>query len=84
MVLRQVTDFGLTRELDKGKDHAIVRDKNIKLAIKWIAVEGLEKRRFSEASDVWSAGVTMWELLTYGELPYKGMNNADTQRCEEP
>lgn len=60
-----MADFGLTRALPKGKDFCDLGKENLKLAIKWIAPEVLTKRRFSEASDVWSAGVTMWEILTY-------------------
>ena len=37
---------------------------------RWMPPEALLKRRFSEASDVWSFGVTAWELLTDGNLPY--------------
>jgi serine/threonine protein kinase len=77
--LAKVADFGLTRDLH-GKKEQVVKDKNIKLAIKWMAVEVLAERKFSAASDMWSCAITIWELLTYGELPYKGMNNADTQR----
>jgi len=78
--LVKVADFGLTRELKPGSDTAVVKDKNIKLAIKWMAIEVLEKRIFSEQSDLWSAGITMWEYLSYGALPYKGKNNLETQK----
>jgi serine/threonine protein kinase len=32
--------------------------------------EALKKRRFSEKSDVWAFGVTAWEMLTDGEVPF--------------
>jgi hypothetical protein len=35
----------------------------------------LEHQRFSEASDVWSTGVLMWEIWSQGRLPYPGMTN---------
>ena len=59
----------------------IIREKNIKLAIKWMSPEVLRERRFSEGSDIWAAGVTAWEILAYGELPYKDKNNAETQKA---
>ena len=38
---------------------------DMKLAIKWLAIECLERKTFSEASDVWAFGVVMWELIRH-------------------
>lgn len=78
--LVKVADFGLTRQFDKGKDYVLVQDRNIKLPIKWMSLEVLQRRKFSEQSDIWSFGITMWEILSYGAQPYKEMTNADTQK----
>ena len=32
--------------------------------------------RFTIKSDVWSFGILLYELITYGRFPYSGMNNA--------
>lgn len=40
---------------------------------KWFAPEALEKSIFTSKSDVWSFGVTCWECLTYGEVPFPGL-----------
>lgn len=39
--------------------------------------EVLNGAPFSEASDVWAFGVTLWEMYTYGRQPFEGCNNQD-------
>lgn len=48
-----------------------------KIPIRWTAPEAIAFRTFSSASDVWSFGVVMWEVLAYGERPYWNMTNRD-------
>jgi epidermal growth factor receptor len=43
------------------------------VAVKWLALECLLERRFTHASDVWAFGVTVWEILTFGQSPYTGV-----------
>ncbi|CAL8070366.1 unnamed protein product [Calicophoron daubneyi] len=40
----------------------------------WSAPESIRKRIFSQASDVWSWGVTCWEMWTNGAAPWPEMN----------
>ena len=44
--------------------------------IKWTAPEAAMYSRFTIKSDVWSFGILLYELITYGRFPYPGMNNA--------
>ena len=37
---------------------------------RWMSPEAIDRRRFSEASDVWAFGVTAWELLSGGMFPF--------------
>ncbi|KAA8587229.1 hypothetical protein FQN60_016091 [Etheostoma spectabile] len=48
-----------------------------KIPIRWTAPEGISYRKFTSASDVWSYGIVMWEVVSYGERPYWDMNNQD-------
>lgn len=41
-----------------------------KWPIKWYAPESYNYGTFSNKSDVWSFGVTIWEMYSYGEQPY--------------
>ena len=48
--------------------------------VRWMAPETLRftsALKFSVASDIWSFGITMWEIYTFGELPYFLFDNQD-------
>ena len=63
----KVSDFGLS--VDKyGKTYRTVDGENV--PFRWMSPEALKKRRFSEKSDVWAFGVTAWEILSDGDMPY--------------
>lgn len=47
----------------------------------WTAPEAIQYHRFSSASDVWSFGIVMWEVMSYGERPYWDMGNQDVSVC---
>ena len=42
-------------------------------AVRWTAVEALQFGQFSTASDVWSYGVLLHEVFTFGCTPYDNM-----------
>ncbi len=48
-----------------------------KIPIRWTAPEAIAYGKFSTASDVWSFGIVMWEVMSYGERPYWDMSNQD-------
>lgn len=51
--------------------------KGGKIPIRWTAPEAIAYRKFTSASDVWSYGIVMWEVMSYGERPYWDMSNQD-------
>ncbi|XP_029157499.1 mitogen-activated protein kinase kinase kinase 11-like isoform X2 [Nylanderia fulva] len=63
----KITDFGLAREVYKTTRMSAAG------TYAWMAPEVIKQSTFSKASDVWSYGVLLWELLT-GETPYKGID----------
>ncbi|XP_004641094.2 ephrin type-A receptor 10 [Octodon degus] len=49
----------------------------------WAAPETLQFGHFSSASDVWSFGVVMWEVMAFGERPYWDMSGQDVIKAVE-
>ncbi|XP_028394189.1 ephrin type-B receptor 1-B-like [Dendronephthya gigantea] len=70
----KVADFGLTRELEESCQGEYVTQGG-KIAIRWTAPEAYKHRRFTTASDVWSYGIVLWEIMTYADRPYGDWDN---------
>ncbi|CAF3481051.1 unnamed protein product [Rotaria sp. Silwood1] len=50
---------------------------NRSLPVRWMAIESLLSGIYSEMSDVWSYGVLLWEMFSYGTQPYYGRTNPE-------
>uniref|UniRef100_A0A8C5MZ99 receptor protein-tyrosine kinase n=1 Tax=Leptobrachium leishanense TaxID=445787 RepID=A0A8C5MZ99_9ANUR len=72
----KVSDFGLSRVLEDDPEAAYTT-RGGKIPIRWTAPEAIAYRKFTSASDVWSYGIVMWEINSYGERPYWEMSNQD-------
>ncbi|XP_036315441.1 non-receptor tyrosine-protein kinase TYK2 isoform X1 [Pipistrellus kuhlii] len=62
--LVKIGDFGLAKAVPEGYEYYRVREDGDS-PVFWYAPECLKECKFYYASDVWSFGVTMYELLTY-------------------
>uniref|UniRef100_A0A672LKK1 Tyrosine-protein kinase n=1 Tax=Sinocyclocheilus grahami TaxID=75366 RepID=A0A672LKK1_SINGR len=60
----KIGDFGLTKSIKDNEGYYTVKD-DLDSPVFWYAPECLIHCKFYRASDVWSFGVTMYELLTY-------------------
>ncbi|XP_074761501.1 ephrin type-A receptor 5 isoform X10 [Athene noctua] len=78
----KVSDFGLSRVLEDDPEAAYTT-RGGKIPIRWTAPEAISFRKFTSASDVWSYGIVMWEVMFYGERPYWEMTNQDVIKAVE-
>ena len=62
----KITDFGLSRTV-REDNPAYVRTTHGNQPVKWLALESIQDGVFTSASDVWSYGVVLWEIATFGE-----------------
>ncbi|KAM8707646.1 hypothetical protein ACLKA7_014732 [Drosophila subpalustris] len=86
----KIADFGLARDIQDTEYYR--KNTNGRLPIKWMAPESLQEKFYDSQSDVWSYGVLLWEIMTYGEQPYPNIMSAEElysylvtgQRMEKP
>ena len=63
----KIADFGMSRSL-YSRDYYKIEGKAV-LPIRWMAPECLYYGKFTPETDVWSFGVTLWEVFTYARTP---------------
>ena len=60
---------------DGVPDYISIDDKDEEFPVRWKAPECITKHRYSTASDIWALGVLMYEVFTYGCIPYRHISD---------
>uniref|UniRef100_A0A914PNQ9 Protein kinase domain-containing protein n=1 Tax=Panagrolaimus davidi TaxID=227884 RepID=A0A914PNQ9_9BILA len=90
-----ISDFGLSVQInDKHKNsptNNILQIETGKLPVKWLAIESLKNYEFSLYSDIWAFGIVLFEMYSFGEMPFAEIENSqllkhleDGNRLEKP
>ncbi|XP_078737286.1 mast/stem cell growth factor receptor Kit-like [Lampetra fluviatilis] len=67
----KICDFGLARDVQTDPNYVV--KGNVPLPVKWMSPESMFHGLYTVQSDVWSYGVLLWEIFSFGEAPYPGM-----------
>jgi ephrin-B len=74
----KISDFGLSRNLDESTYYVTTGGK---VPLRWTAPEALFYRKYSSSSDVWSYGMTLFEIWSFGERPFSTLSSEEIIAC---
>jgi len=66
----KLSDFGLAKAFKTDKSYTSEKQENFQFPWAWSPPEVLTMKRYSFQSDIYSLGVTLWEILTRGGQPF--------------
>ena len=71
----KLSDFGLSRSV-YTRNYYRMKSKSL-LPVRWMPPEAITYATFTAASDVYSFGIVLWEIFTFGTQPYESIPNED-------
>ncbi|XP_041746079.1 NT-3 growth factor receptor isoform X1 [Coregonus clupeaformis] len=80
-LLVKIGDFGMSRDIYSTDYYRGCVGGHTMLPIRWMPPESIMYRKFTTESDVWSFGVILWEIFTYGKQPWFQLANNEVIEC---
>uniref|UniRef100_A0A452SJD3 Tyrosine-protein kinase receptor n=1 Tax=Ursus americanus TaxID=9643 RepID=A0A452SJD3_URSAM len=88
-LLVKIGDFGMSRDVYSTDYYRLTPCSHVfvivgghtMLPIRWMPPESIMYRKFTTESDVWSFGVILWEIFTYGKQPWFQLSNTEVIEC---
>ena len=74
----KLSDLGMSRTLTSSYYRKTAK---YRVPAKWMAPESLFQQKWTHASDVWSFGVLMWEVTSFGSEPYSALDAEQAVRA---
>ncbi|CAJ1065962.1 tyrosine kinase receptor Cad96Ca isoform X1 [Xyrichtys novacula] len=75
----KVAEFGLARDLTSMTSRRSSRWRNPRqrVPLRWYPPEYFKNNYYSFKGDVWAFGIVLWEMQTFGILPYPNLESSD-------
>ncbi|XP_064206158.1 tyrosine kinase receptor Cad96Ca [Anguilla rostrata] len=75
----KVAEFGLARDLTRMSSRRSTRKKRRgeRVPLRWYPPEYFRSNYYSFKGDVWAFGIVLWEMQTFGTLPYPNFESSE-------
>uniref|UniRef100_A0AC34QPK4 Protein kinase domain-containing protein n=1 Tax=Panagrolaimus sp. JU765 TaxID=591449 RepID=A0AC34QPK4_9BILA len=73
----KISDFGMSRRLYSDGEYYKMQNGKTVLPVRWLPPECLSSGKFTHQSDVWSFGMVLFEIFSYGGVPFGDLSNSE-------
>ncbi|XP_062407914.1 fibroblast growth factor receptor homolog 1 isoform X2 [Sardina pilchardus] len=75
----KVAEFGLARDLTRMRSRRSTHKKQRKerVPLRWYPPEYFRNNYYSFKGDVWAYGIVLWEMQSFGTLPYPNLETSE-------